>query len=176
MSSNDLESQHDVTVAAKMPLAFYLFEIRDDSDAVLPADTRLMDSEESQPPAQPSKRPIASRIRRFYRRSVVDRWTFESTCLVISIACLVIISTMLCTHDGKPLLKWSINISMNAFISILSGLAKSTLILATIEGIDQLKWSWYKDNSHKLSDFELFHLATRGSRGPAVFLIRMKSV
>lgn len=176
MSSNDLESQHNTPAVAKIPLAFHLSEISEDVDTSFSADTNFMEPDDLATPPRPLKRSIASLARRFYRRSVVDRWSFEITCLVISIACLVIISAMLYTHDGKPPPNWSINISMNAFISILLGLAKSTLILATIEDIGQLKWSWYKDNSQKLSDFELFHLATRGSWGSAMFLIRMKSV
>jgi hypothetical protein len=176
MSSNDLESQYRAPAVVRGPLAFHLSENMDSTKASLRADTTLLHAEKSATPCQPSKRSLRSRVRRLYRRLVIDWWSFEITCLVISVACIIIISLVLSIYDGKPLPKWSINISINGFLSMLSALAKSTLILATIEGIGQLKWSWFRNNPHKLSDFELFHLATRGSWGAAMFLIRIGSV
>jgi hypothetical protein len=54
---------------------------------------------------------------------------------------VVTISCVLWHFDGQELPKWKLKISMNAFISIFSGFAKSALLLPTAEALGQLKCS-----------------------------------
>jgi hypothetical protein len=48
--------------------------------------------------------------------------------------CMAIIATLLAKYDGKPLTKWKLAVSVQSFISIFSGFAKSALLLPTAEG------------------------------------------
>ena len=78
-----------------------------------------------------------------------------------SAICMMIIIIMLWKVDGEALPKWKLGISINAFISIFSGFAKSALLLPTAEALGQLKWSWFT-NKRRMLDFEVLDSASRG--------------
>lgn len=66
--------------------------------------------------------------------------------------------------------------SINAFISIFSGFAKSALLLPTAEALGQLKWDWFRKDEKKMMDFEVMDSASRGPWGSMVLLARTKGV
>lgn len=79
-------------------------------------------------------------------------------------------------YDGKPMPQWRLGVSINAFISIFSGFAKSALLLPTAEALGQLKWDWFKKDERKMMDFEVLDSASRGPWGSMVLLARTKGV
>lgn len=66
------------------------------------------------------------------------------------------------------------NITLNAYIAILSRVASASLMLPVSEAIGQLKWSWFQGRSKKMWDFELFDNASRGPWGSFMLLVRTK--
>ncbi|KAE9966432.1 hypothetical protein EG328_008916 [Venturia inaequalis] len=75
---------------------------------------------------------------------------------------------------GSPLPSWPLSITINALVSVLSSILKSTLLLLVGEAIGQMKWNWFKRGSRPLNDFEVFDSATRGPLGSFWLLLGSK--
>lgn len=116
------------------------------------------------------------RIRNWFTHWFVEWWLLEIASWLFSAACMITIAAVLAHYDGKPLPNWSIDISMNAFISIFSGFAKSALLLPTAEALGQLKWDWFRKGEKSMMDFEVMDGASRGAIGSAVLLAKNKGV
>jgi hypothetical protein len=116
------------------------------------------------------------RVRNWFTHWFIEWWLLEIVSWLFSAACMMVIAVVLSRYDGKPLPKWSINISMNAFISIFSGFAKSALLLPTAEALGQLKWDWFRKAERSMMDFEVMDGASRGALGSAVLLAKNKGV
>ncbi|KAE9993002.1 hypothetical protein EG327_006971 [Venturia inaequalis] len=116
------------------------------------------------------------RVRNWFTHWFVEWWLLEIVSWLFSAACMMVIAVVLSRYDGKPLPKWSIDISMNAFISIFSGFAKSALLLPTAEALGQLKWDWFRKGERSMLDFEVMDGASRGALGSAVLLAKNKGV
>jgi hypothetical protein len=116
------------------------------------------------------------RVRNWFTHWFIEWWLLEIVSWIFSATCMMIIAIVLSRYDGKPLPNWSINISMNAFISIFSGFAKSALLLPTAEALGQLKWDWFRKGEKSMMDFEVMDGASRGVLGSAVLLAKNKGV
>ncbi|KAJ4291630.1 hypothetical protein N0V90_009525 [Kalmusia sp. IMI 367209] len=88
-------------------------------------------------------------------------WTLEVCCLIISIFLLTTNVFILLYYDGKSIPNWPFGITLNAFMSITSGIAKSALLFATVEALGQLKWSYIKERPDRLKSLEWFDMASR---------------
>jgi hypothetical protein len=89
---------------------------------------------------------------------------------------MIIILSVLAHFDGKEIPQWKLGITINAFISILSGFAKSALLLPTAEALGQLKWNWFSKKPRTMMDFEVLDSASRGPWGSFVLLARTKGM
>lgn len=74
------------------------------------------------------------------KKGVLSEWWQEILSAASSILCTVAIVAILYNVDGKPLSKWTVPVSLNVVISILSTAGKAGLILPVAECISQLKW------------------------------------
>lgn len=74
------------------------------------------------------------------KKGILSEWWQEILSAISSILCTVAIVVILYNVDGKPLSKWTVPISLNVVISILSTAGKAGLILPVAECISQLKW------------------------------------
>jgi len=106
--------------------------------------------------------------------SMGKRWLMEIISWVISAMCMSAIIIVLIYYHDKPLRSWKFLISPNAYISVLSRIATSALLFPVAESLGQLKWSWFRNGSKKLWDFEIFDNASRGPWGSFMLLIRAK--
>lgn len=109
------------------------------------------------------------------RSGAVKPWRLEIMSWLLSALCMCAIVAILCRYQDQPLPKhWVMNITLNAYIAILSKAASAALMLPISEALGQLKWSWFRGHSKKLSDFEMFDNASRGPWGSFILLIRTK--
>lgn len=116
------------------------------------------------------------RARNWFTHWFIEWWLLEIVSWIFSAACMVVIAAVLARYDGKPIPKWSMDLSINAFISIFSGFAKSALLLPTAEALGQLKWDWFRKGERSMMDFEVMDGASRGAIGSAVMLAKNKGV
>jgi hypothetical protein len=109
-------------------------------------------------------------------RLVTDWWLFEILSWVISALCMCAIALLLGLYDNHSLpSKWPSGISLNAAISVLSGIAKYTLAVPVEEALGQLKWIWFRnEESRKLIDLERFDDASRGPWGSFALIVHMR--
>ncbi|KAL5371752.1 hypothetical protein DPSP01_014032 [Paraphaeosphaeria sporulosa] len=107
--------------------------------------------------------------------NVVKRWLLEIISWLLSALCMCAIIVILFFLQNKPVPKhWPLNITLNAYIAILSRVASASLMLPVSEAIGQLKWSWFQGRSKKMWDFELFDNASRGPWGSLMLLVRTR--
>ncbi|KAF2673194.1 hypothetical protein BT63DRAFT_149242 [Microthyrium microscopicum] len=116
------------------------------------------------------------RARNWFTIWFVEWWAFEIISWLFSAVCMAIILGVLFRYNNKEIPHWRIGFTLNAFISILSGFAKSALLLPTAEALGQLKWNWFTKKSKAMLDFEVLDSASRGPWGSMVLLARTKGV
>ncbi|KAF1970040.1 hypothetical protein BU23DRAFT_591333 [Bimuria novae-zelandiae CBS 107.79] len=98
--------------------------------------------------------------------NVVKRWLLEIISWLVSALCMSAIIILLFFLQNKPMPNhWPMNITLNAYIAIISRVSSASLMLPVSEAIGQLKWSWFQGRSKKMWDFELSDNASRGPWG-----------
>lgn len=78
----------------------------------------------------------------WFTRWFVDWWLLEILSWCFGVVCMIIITVVLSLYNGSELPKWHLSISLNAILTIFSGLAKSALLVPVAEALGQLKWDW----------------------------------
>ena len=112
------------------------------------------------------------KMREFITRYIVEWWLAEILSWLFSALCFCTIIAVLFYYDGRRLPQWPMGLTLNGFISVFSGLAKSALLLPTCEAVGQLKWNWFREEPRSLIDFEVMDAASRGPWGAILLLWR----
>ncbi|KAJ8132249.1 hypothetical protein O1611_g1381 [Lasiodiplodia mahajangana] len=87
---------------------------------------------------------------------------FSQICSVLFLLALIILLSRL---DGRPLSTWTIAVSPNAFVAVLSIASKASLIYALGQTISQLKWLHLTKKPDSLEDLQHYDDASRGPLG-----------
>lgn len=112
-------------------------------------------------------------LRQRIRQTCIHLWIWEMLSLFLCSSCVGAIIIILLRYDGKQLPDWQYGLTINGVISVLSGIAKASMILPVAESISQLKWHWYwNGRSRPVIDFEYFDIASRGPWGCLILLCR----
>jgi hypothetical protein len=119
--------------------------------------------------------PAEQRAKSFVTRWFVEWWLLEIISWVFSAICMSIILSVLLHFNRRPLPAWKLGLTLNSFISILSGFAKASLLLPTAQALGQLKWNWFR-KPRQLADFEIIDSASRGPLGSMVLLASTKGM
>lgn len=118
----------------------------------------------------------AQKAKGFITRWFVEWWLLEIISWIFSAICMAIILSVLLHYNGRALPAWKLGLTLNSFISILSGFAKASLLLPTAEALGQLKWNWFSKKPRQMMDFEIIDGASRGPLGSMVLLANTKGV
>jgi hypothetical protein len=104
---------------------------------------------------------------------VINWWLWELFSWGLSALCMCAIALVLALYDNQKIPShWPFGINLNAYISVLSAIAKYTLAVPVDEALGQLRWLWFKEGPPKpLVDFERFDDATRGPWGSFALLV-----
>ena len=102
-------------------------------------------------------------------------WWPEFTGALLSLVSLTAIVVFLLQIDGSMLDDWHMawQIQPSTILSVLVTLCRITLAFFIAEGIGQLKWVFFEQRPHQLSDFETFDKATRGACGATCFVWKL---
>ncbi|KAF2438951.1 hypothetical protein P171DRAFT_328896, partial [Karstenula rhodostoma CBS 690.94] len=98
-------------------------------------------------------------------------WLIEIISWTFSALSMVGIIIVLYHYQHRPLPRWPLGLTLNAYISVLAKVSGAALLLPVSEALGQLKWIWFRVNgdkstqSKKMWDFELFDNASRGPWG-----------
>lgn len=113
-----------------------------------------------------------ARFRKAIIDLVIDWWLWEIISWCMCALCTLAIALLLGYYNGKAVPdRWPLGITLNAYIAILSGIAKFTLAVPVDSLIGQLKWHWMAQRPRPLLDFERFDDASRGPWGALMLLI-----
>jgi len=106
-------------------------------------------------------------------RLVNDWWLWELISWAVGTICMVAIAIVMAMFDGHPLpTRWPGGISLNAYISILSGAAKVMMAVPLEASLGQLKWLWFGSKTpRKILDLERFDNAAKGAWGAISLLL-----
>ena len=101
-------------------------------------------------------------------------WAWELAAATFSIICLGLIFAVVAAIDQRAISVWTLPISPNALIAILSTFSKSSVLLVLAECIGQLKWIYFQQRAHRLKDFSTFDNASRGPWGALELLVKIR--
>lgn len=96
--------------------------------------------------SEPYEQEIIDPNERQRRRGFFQDWWQEIGSVILSILCTVALVVILGEVNGRRLSDWSIPVSLNAVVSILSTAVKVGMILPVTECISQLKWIHLQSN------------------------------
>lgn len=104
---------------------------------------------------------------------VISWWLWELSSWLLSALCVFSIACILGYYDGHVIPdSWPLGITLNAYISVLSGIVKFTLAVPTDQALGQLKWQYFAEGPAKpLIDFERFDDASRGPWGALALFV-----
>ena len=85
-----------------------------------------------------------------------------------------VIMIIMAQFDGHPIPKCSYGLTLNAVVSILAVIARSSLVLPLAEALSQVKWRWFWSRQRPIIDFETFDLASRGPWGSPSMLLNVR--
>lgn len=102
-------------------------------------------------------------------------WLWELGAAALSVSCTVVIVAVLYAFQDRALSSWQFvfQVSLNSFVSILSGLSRTSLLVSVASCISQLKWIHFAKSPASLYRMETFDLASRGPWGALMLLWRM---
>lgn len=121
------------------------------------------------PPSQQPKRPFLKTT--FFR----DKWLWEMTCIIFSIACVIAITILSSRLDGSWVSKWSFFLQPSTTFSILITAAQSSMMVVVAEVLSQLKWLQMSlPKAQSVANLATFDLASRGPLGSLTLFYRWK--
>jgi hypothetical protein len=108
----------------------------------------------------------------YKRNPVYSRyeWLFEFITSVVALGLIVGIVGIFIYMDNEPLSTWTIPLSLNTIISIMTSACTAALIHGVSAFIGQAKWLRFKNGPHKLAEFGKFDEASRGIWGSLVLI------
>lgn len=124
------------------------------------------DVELSKEPMRPQARPARRNLLGLLQYS----WLWEILAVLFSLVCVITIIVVLRYEDGRFLDQWNLKISVNAVVSFIGALAKSSFMLAIVEIISQLKWLHFQRQPQRLEDLNTYDESSRGPWGSVKLL------
>jgi hypothetical protein len=92
-------------------------------------------------------------------------WWTEIAALLMSLCSFIVAIAVIASQNGKPLDTWRFAAPINAVLSTLGTISRSTLAYAISASIGQQKWNWFLKRKDRLSTFTRFDEASRGPLG-----------
>lgn len=95
-------------------------------------------------------------------------WYLEAGALAFSAIAIGLTAGFLQQLDGHRIPNWASvgsGLSLNSILSVLSIVARSSLLIPLDEALGQLMWVSFSRRANRLDEVELFHRASRGPVG-----------
>ncbi|KAJ3519282.1 hypothetical protein NM208_g14184 [Fusarium decemcellulare] len=105
---------------------------------------------------------------------VIRTWYLEAISLITSAAALTGLLIILARQDGKPLSTWTMPLSLNTIVSLLSVTVKTPLAFVVGNCIAQGKWAWFSKRQGPLAAFVAIEEAGRGPLGSLQLMWKLK--
>ncbi|KAJ5392011.1 hypothetical protein N7509_007501 [Penicillium cosmopolitanum] len=128
------------------------------------SEPRTSDDNQDQHPLPISTEPISERKKRRPGRRFdrVGSWTWEAGGCALSIVSIVLLVVFLVYVDGDKYASWEHSISPNTVVSVISTVAKASMLVPVSSCLSQLKWTTF----HNPTPFYHMQVFDQASRGP----------
>lgn len=100
-------------------------------------------------------------------------WYWDFAGALVAVICMVLIAVTLIVADGKALDGWSLLISPNTIVAVLTTVARTALLVPLGSSISQLKWRHLLLKAQPLNHIQLFDNASRGPWGSLLMIRRL---
>uniref|UniRef100_A0A093USJ1 Uncharacterized protein n=1 Tax=Talaromyces marneffei PM1 TaxID=1077442 RepID=A0A093USJ1_TALMA len=101
-------------------------------------------------------------------------WSLEYISCFISATAFVSIVVVLHQFDQHKIPSWPLGITLNNLLAFLTAIGQSTFVFPVVQGLSQMKWTWFMGKNRPLEDFERFDNASRGAWGSIMLLFSTK--
>ncbi|EXJ92765.1 hypothetical protein A1O3_01317 [Capronia epimyces CBS 606.96] len=132
-----------------------------------PAPTDL--TEKQRPPSKIYAPKEAGR----WPRLVADRWWLELGAALVSLGGIFSIFGVLMAYDQKPVPRLVKGITLNAVISFLATISRTSILMSVGTSLSQCKWLWFKKRRN-LVDLQNMDNASRGPLGSVLMLFSFR--
>ena len=105
-----------------------------------------------------------------YQRIFTNWWLWEILAVLLSLATFSALVIVLILYDGRAVSALPKRISLNAIVSILGTISRTTLMFSISATLSQFKWLLLSGRARQLKDLQLYDGASRGPLGSAALL------
>ncbi len=123
------------------------------------------------PPRAPPKQSHTT-LKSRYERVFTDWWLWEILAVFLSLSSFSALVIVLSVYDGRAVPQ--LRISLNAIVSILGTISKTSMMFSITATISQFKWLLFSGKTRQLKDLQLYDDASRGPLGSSALLLSEK--
>ncbi|EQB56235.1 hypothetical protein CGLO_03772 [Colletotrichum gloeosporioides Cg-14] len=160
MSAGEAQNESDQDLRSKKAHAAYVTS--NDLKSKAPRVSTLFQDfsirNEPNSPAKPTKKP----------QSVFVPWAPDVTLLVTATLLLAAIFATTLSQDNKPQRNWTLPITLNSLVNVLSTLFRACIAAVAAEMICQARWTWFWSDKHggrRMIDLQHFDSGSRDVLG-----------
>ncbi|PSR82162.1 hypothetical protein BD289DRAFT_23249 [Coniella lustricola] len=102
-------------------------------------------------------------------------WWWEIGASLLSLLCVILITTVLVKFNNTPLASWPFWIQPNSLISVFTTVGHSAMMVPIASCISELKWRHFRLQAHPLSHLQCFDEASRGPWGSLVVIFKLRT-
>ena len=124
-------------------------------------------------PIAPPKQAYVT-LRSRYERTFTNWWLWEILAVLLSLGTFSALVTVLIVYDGRAVSALPKRISLNAIVSILGTISRTSLMFSVTATLCQLKWLWFSGRTRPLKDLQLYDDASRGPLDSSALLVAKK--
>jgi Protein of unknown function (DUF3176) len=143
-------------------------------DAGHKGSSQAADKSQARDIENPEPRSGWRRYSHFFLDVLPQGWALEYLSCLISLAAFMSMIVVLHQYDQKKLPSWPLGITINTLIAFLTAVSQSTFVFPVVQGLSQMKWTWFMAKDRPLEDFERYDNASRGSWGSVLLLFSTK--
>ena len=109
-----------------------------------------------------------------YQRIFTNWWLWEILAVLLSLGTFSALVIVLIIYDGRAVSALPKRISINAIVSILGTISRTSLMFSITATLCQFKWLLFSGRTRRLKDLQLYDDASRGPLGSSALLIAEK--
>ncbi|KAM6481707.1 hypothetical protein HDV62DRAFT_397791 [Trichoderma sp. SZMC 28011] len=114
----------------------------------------------------------ATNVKKTINLRLASTWWIEIITMSISFCCIAVLICILVRFQNRLLTEWSFFISINATVAVAITAARATLLAAISVCLSQEKWTRFTKRTHRLQDFAIIDIASRGPLGSLQMLYK----
>ena len=123
-------------------------------------------------PPRASPKQSHATLKSRYERVFTNWWLWEILAVLLSLSSFSALVIVLLVYDGRAVPQ--LRISLNAIVSILGTISKTSMMFSITATLSQFKWLLFSGKSRQLKDLQLYDDASRGPLGSSALLLSMK--